>query len=88
MSAIWKHSEKVINVSFCVPNCGHFQTNWLNFCPQLGRHAIFACDEFSTLSVCETSSSYFLCQLQRIPLLSNIQEHLTSAIVSQENYES
>ena len=38
MSAIWKHSKKVINVSFCVPNCGHFQTNWLNFCPQLGRH--------------------------------------------------
>ena len=36
MSAIWKRSKKVINVNFCVPNCGHFQTNWLNFCPQLG----------------------------------------------------
>ena len=40
MSAIWKHSKKVINVNFCVPNCGHFQTNWLNFCPQLGRYVI------------------------------------------------
>ena len=36
MSAIWKRSKKVINVNFCVPNCGHFPTNWLNFCPQLG----------------------------------------------------
>ena len=54
MSAICKRSKKVINVNFCVPNCGHFQTNWLNFCPQLGysqAYSVLFDNDFSNSSI-------------------------------------